>query len=199
MSHAATTVTTNSLLMTCQVTLISPHGSSRKARVLLDSGSSASFVSERMARSLNLPCSRQATRLFGVAGLAHGSPSHFVTNFRVSPCSNFKKSFDVSAIILPQVTCDLPTHPITADCTWSHLEGLQLADPDFGHSCAVDVLLGVDVFAETLLQGQRVGPPGCPMAIETEFGWVLAGAVCKHPSTKHISCHASLLCSDDLL
>lgn len=46
---------TSSLLMTCQVMIVSPNGSSMKARALLDSGSSASFVSERMAWSLHLP------------------------------------------------------------------------------------------------------------------------------------------------
>ena len=111
------TLKTSSLLMTCQVMIISPNGSSTKARALLDSGSSASFVSERMARSLHLPHSRQSTQIFGIAGLCHGSPSHFVTNFCISPCNNFDKSFDVSAVVIPRVTCNVPAHPIPVDCT----------------------------------------------------------------------------------
>ena len=198
-SHAAATVSANSLLMTCQIMVVSADGSSRKARALLDSGSSASFVSDRLARSLNLPRSRQSTRLFGIAGLHHGSSSHFVTKFRVTSRLDPKKSFDVSAIIIPRVTCDLPAHSISVDRTWHHLEGLQLADPDFGHSRTVDVLLGVDVFVESLLHGRRVGPPGCPMALETEFGWVLAGTVDKHPPSEYLSCHVSLLTGDELL
>ena len=198
-SHAAATVSANSLLMTCQIMVVSADGSSRKARALLDSGSSASFVSDRLARSLNLPCSRQSTRLFGIAGLRHGSSSHFVTKFRVTSRLDPKKSFDVSAIIIPRVTCDLPAHSISVDRTWHHLEGLQLADPDFGHSRTVDVLLGVDVFVESLLHGRQVGPPGCPIALETEFGWVLAGTVDKHPPSEYLSCHVSLLTGDELL
>jgi len=45
----------NSLLMTCQVRVKSPNGSHAVARVLLDSASSASFVSEHLAQSLHLP------------------------------------------------------------------------------------------------------------------------------------------------
>lgn len=197
-SHTVSTLTTSSLLMTCQVGIIAPNGLSTKARALLDSGSSASFVSDRLARSLNLPRSRRSTRIFGIAGLRHGSSSHFVTNFCVTPLNNSKKSFDVSAIIIPQVTHNLPARSVSGN-TWSHLEGLQLADPNFGRPCAIDILFGVDVFVETLLHGRRVGPPGCPMAIETEFGWVLAGAAGNPQPTDLLSCHASLQSGDDLL
>ena len=37
------------------------------------------------------------------------------------------------------------------------------------------VLIGVDVFASCLLQGRLSGPPNTPTAVETHFGWVLAG------------------------
>ncbi len=88
-SHAMT-----GLLMTCQVMLVSPNGSSMKARALLDSASSTSFVSERLARSLHLPHSQHSARISGIAG-PHGSPSHYVTNFVVHPWNNPTKQFGV--------------------------------------------------------------------------------------------------------
>ena len=33
---------------------------------------------------------------------------------------------------MPQVTCDLPLHPIPLQTEWSHLSDLHLADPGFG-------------------------------------------------------------------
>jgi hypothetical protein len=85
------------------------------------------------------------------------------------------------------------------DPSWNHLNGLQLADPDFGCPGSIDVLLGVDVFVGTVLQGRRAGPPGSPAALETEFGWVLAGSA-DHPSTTElVSHHVSLLSGDELL
>ena len=101
-----------------------------------------------------------------------------ITNFHVSPLVCPTKRFDVSAIIVPQVTCSLPVCPLppASEPVWHHLNGIQLADPNFGVPGAIDVLLGVDIFAATLLQGRRTGPPGYPTAIETEFGWVLAGS-----------------------
>ena len=53
--------------------------------------------------------------------------------------------------------------------------GLPLADPGFGEPQRVDVLLGVEVFVDILRHGQRTGPTGSPVALETDFGWVFCG------------------------
>ena len=45
----------------------------------------------------------------------------------------------------------------------------------FGLPGHIDLLLGADIFVSVLRQGQRMGPPGAPVALETEFGWVLSG------------------------
>ncbi len=198
--HAATGLKPNALLMTCQVVVSSPDGTSIKARALLDSASSASFVSKRLVNSLRLPRSHHTTRISGIAGLSHKSQSHSVADFVVCSCDNSSKQFRVSAIIVPKVTCDLPIHPIPLDPDWSHLKGLKLADPIFGSPGAIDLLLGVDLFLETLLHGRRRGPPGAPRALETKFGWVLAGAADRHPvSCSLVSHHVALLSGDDLL
>ena len=63
-------------------------------------------------------------------------------------------------------------HPVPFDLKWEHLSGLSLADPTFGQPGRVDVLLGVDVFAEVFHEGRRTGPPTSPVAFETEFGWI---------------------------
>lgn len=103
-------------------------------------------------------------------------------------------------MIVHRVTCNLPIHLVSIGSDWSHLKGLSLADPTFGLPSAVDILLGVDVFAEALLQGRRSGPPDSPTALETEFGWVLAGTANKlSPTTDFVSHHVSVSPGDDLL
>ena len=59
-SSMASGVTSNTLLMTCRVYVEAPDKSTVEARALLDSGSSASFISERLANSLSLPRSTSA-------------------------------------------------------------------------------------------------------------------------------------------
>ena len=75
---AAASLAPNSLLMTCRVLVEVPDGSTVNATALLDSASSASFVSERLVKSLCLPCLHQSTTICGVAGL---------TLFNLSPIS----------------------------------------------------------------------------------------------------------------
>ena len=80
------------------------------------------------------------------------------------------------------------------------MSGLQLADPEFGKPGRVDLLLGVDVFTEVMMQGRRVGTPGTPTAFETTLGWVLTGKPGHHVISNHaIALHSSILSSDDVL
>ena len=188
-------------MMTCQVLVKAPDNSSVKAHALLDSASSTSFVSERLAQSLCLPRFHHNIRISGIAGLSHQSPLQSVATFDVSPVHNTARSLCVSAIVVPRVTCDLPVQPIHFNSQWTHLKDLKLADPDFGRPGRIDILLGIDVFTDVLLHGRRSGPPGSPIAFETMFGWVLAGRTNLHTSVclSIATHHVSVTSNDDLL
>lgn len=162
----------NILLMTCQVMVETPQGVV-KARALLDTGSSASFVSERLAQSLHLRRFTQNAKIYGIAGLPHSDGKQSVTQFLVSSIHSPGTRHNVSAFIVPQVTGDLPVYPITPEQSWKHLVGLTLADPEYNRPGRIDILLGVGVFVEVIRQGRRCGPRNSPTALNTEFGWVL--------------------------
>ena len=101
---------------------------------------------------------------------------------------------------MPCVTCDLPVKPVLSGLDWNHLSGLTLADLDFGRPGRIDLLLGFDIFVETL-HGRRTGPTGTPVAFEIVFGWVLAGSTNRlSPETYINASHHSLVATgDDLL
>ena len=136
--------------MTCQIAIHAPDGSSIQARGILDSGSSASFVSERLAQSLRLRRSTRNIHISGVAGISHNSPIHSVAAFEISSLTNPADKLNVSAIVVPHVTRDLPVQPVHFKSNWSHLSGLYLSDPEFGQPGKIDVLLGVDVYANVM-------------------------------------------------
>ena len=112
-SNLATGLASNTLLMTCWVLIHSPSGSVMKVRALLDSASSASFISERLTHLLEFPRTRQNVRISGVAGLSHGVPSHSIVQFAIAPLQSPADKSQVSAIVIPRVTCDLPVNPVT--------------------------------------------------------------------------------------
>ena len=202
-SNAAVKLKSSALLMTCKVLITSPDGLNVEARALLDNASSASFVSERLVQSLNLPRTRQKFHIFGIAGSSPRSPVQSTANIQVKSMRPKGKVIDNTAIIVP---CDLPVSPIPYDPSWEHLSGIDLADPMFGVPGRIDLLLGVDVFVSVLLPNRRAGLPGTHVALETEFGWVLCGnsESSSHSPTKQVprnvtSFCASLSSNDDML
>ena len=83
---------------------IAPDGSAVEARALLDCASSASFVSERLTESLNLPRTNQTTIITGVAGLSRKSAVQSITHFSISSMTSPSEKFDVTTVV---VTCYL--------------------------------------------------------------------------------------------
>ena len=124
--------------MTSSVLAESPDGSVMEARAMLDSGSSASFVSERLAQCLNLHRSNQSTRITGVAGFVRNS-SQPIASLQISSLRRPDAKFNVTAVVVPCVTSDLPLQPIPSDHKWNHLSNLQLADPNFGQPGRIDL------------------------------------------------------------
>ncbi len=193
----------NTLLMTCQVLIHAPNGSQIRARGLLDTGSSTSFVSQRLVQSLGLQRSSKNLKITGIAGISHNSPLHSISTFYISPTNSPNEKMPVTAVVVPRVTCDLPVQPTPFDSKWEHLSDLNLSDPDFGRPGRIDILLGVDIYTEVLLQGRRKGPTGSisPVAFETTFGWVLAGKTGKlsTPPDKITNYHVAVTSGDDIL
>ena len=130
--------------------------------------------------------------------MSHRSPLHSVVSFDISSPS---EKIEVTVVAIPHVTSELPLKPVHLNATWSHLSDLHLADPYFRRPGKIDILLGVDIYANVLLYGRWNGPPGSPVTFETKFGWVLAGKT----STSNLSyCsvtshHVSVASSDEFL
>ena len=199
-SHIATGLRTNSLLMTCRVTVKSPNGCSTEARGLLDSASSVSFISERLAQCLRLYRTHQSAQISGIAGLSH---PRTLSLSLPSLCPLFiliARRYLLLPVVL-RIMCDLPTHKVSMQPTWKHLSGLQLSDPEFGKPDRIDLLFGVDVFSEVMKHIRRRSAQGSPTAFETTLGWVLAASHVPQIIHSHhaILLHTSALSGDELL
>ena len=166
----------------------------------MDSGSSTSFITERFAQTLRLKRSTRNIRVVGIAGISTGPPLQSVATFSISPVHSPQDKLTVSAIVVPRVTCDLPVQQIPFSSDWNHLSDLQLADPEFGQPGRIDLLLGIDVYTDVVLQGRRSGPAGTPAAFESLFGWVLARRIDPDTvPTEFPSHHVSTSFDDDIL
>ena len=102
----------------------------------------------------------------GIAGISHKLPIQSVTRFQLSSLQPSGRKIDVTAVVVPKVTCDLPLKPVTFEIDWTHLLDLPLANPEFGQPSRIDILLGADIFIEVLCQGWRNGPTGTPQLLK---------------------------------
>ena len=199
-SHTSQLDNNQVLLMTCRVQVTAPDGYVTQARALLDSASSTSFVTERLAQLLRLPRRRCDMRVCGIGGSASQSVPKGMVSFDVARRDCGSSPISVQAVVLSKVTADLPLQRVPAKRSWKHLNKLQLADPDFGTPGRIDILLGADVFSQAMRHGRRRGPLGSPIAFNTTFGWVLAGTVSSiGRGVKATTYCASVLPSDELL
>ena len=120
-SHIAHGHTRDPLLMTCRLLVKSPDGPFTEARGFLDSGSSVSFITERLVQTLGLACSTSEMQVLGIAGIIHPSTRQTVTSFMISPIHCRDKSINLSAVVIPQVTCELPISAVPYSPSWKHL------------------------------------------------------------------------------
>ena len=167
----------NALLMTCKIMVSSTNGSSVEARAILDPGSTTSFITERLANTMRLNGSKQAVHITGIMGTMARASTPSVTTCMVSPIYGDRTPLDISAVILLNITRDMPIRRITIQTGWSHIDDLMLADPKFGEPGRIDALFGVEVYVNVLNDGRQKGPPGALMTFETDYRWILCGSV----------------------
>ena len=136
--------------------------------LIAHSGSTVSFILERLTQALRLSRSQQQATIYGVAGLAHGNTMQSIGNFVTSPttCNSKRKEISVTTMIVPRVTYNLPLNSMELDAKWKHFSDIQLADPKFCSPSKIDLLLGVDIFITVLFNSWQFGPPGSPTVLE---------------------------------
>lgn len=89
----------------------------------------------------------------------------------------------------------MPRHKINE---WSHIQGLQLADPKYLDPGDIDLLIGARVYAEIILPGLMKGPSHAPIAQLTKIGWILSGALDQNSQNSIASCSFSVCEENDL-
>ena len=187
------------LLMTCQVKVVAPNGAVTKARALLDTGSSTSFISEHLVQLLRLSRKSCTSQVSGIGDVFYHA-SRGVTRFHISRVKEGGITIPVQATILKKITTDLPSNSVRFKQGWDHLKKIELADPEFGTPAKIDLILGADVYNSVIRHGRRSGPPGSPTAHRTALGWVLAGTVHASGLIKQTNtCCVSSLVGDEAL
>ena len=146
------------------------------ARILFDSGSQRSYITNKLRLKLELPSLRKEKLVIKTFGNNDSSLKELdVVQFKIY--SKFVSSFIyVEALSVPVICSPLKNQNINAPHKrYQHLEGLTLADHGYGDvDTDVNILIGVD-FYYSFLSGKIVRGEEGPVALESSLGWILAG------------------------
>ncbi|XP_051166617.1 uncharacterized protein LOC127284933 [Leptopilina boulardi] len=190
LSCGAAQVPTEALLATAIVDLVNDQGKTKTCRVFLDGGSQANFVTEEVAKFLNLHRTSVGISVSGINDIST-EVKHLVYGTVKSRFNNYQKRLDF--LVLPQITNDIPSIPIKP----SILEipkNIQLADPDFYQPGKIDLLIGVKVFFKLMCLGQ-IPIKEQPNAVfqKTHFGWIVAGELKINSFRQNeVKCHVAI-------
>lgn len=181
------------LLATAIVRVKDKFGMSHLLRVFIDQGSEETIISERAVQLLSLPRKSEDMPLTGLNDAPLGKANKSVRIQVESAINDF--AFDTDALVMKSIIKP-KTHDRNKLRKWKHLKNLDLADPDLLSDNYIDLLFGVDIYALILLDGLRKGKPHEPIAQNSEFGWLVFGAMSDQKSF-NIHVHAISL-SDQL-
>ena len=184
-------------LGTCQAT-VDAGGRRQKARALMDSGSSMSFITNRLVQQLKARKIRESTQFTGVSQLSVPE-ARYKVDLELIP-SGDQPPVRMRAVVLDTITGDLPSFHLQGVRKQPFLQGLALADPQFDQPGSVDLLFGMDVLDEVLQPGRVSSPDKKIHAWETIYGWSLRGKCQPGPSSNPVHlCRPADQDTDDLL
>ena len=101
------------LLMTCQVVIRGTEDCSTQARVLLNSGSETSFITERLAQQLRLPSRWQGPAVTCIGGSTPQIRSKGLVSIQIADTSQAGKVNPVEALVLPKITSNTPAYLVS--------------------------------------------------------------------------------------
>ena len=167
------------LLQTAQA-IVSKTGSaeqSRNIRIILDSGSQRSYITDRLKKELKLEVDNQETMLIKNFGSKEEKPqSCDVVHFSIKLLDG--KNMQLSACSVPLICEPLTRHTLAlAKNMYDHISDFLLADYLTGTAPVdLDILIGSDQYWQLLTGEVRRGDSG-PMPIHTRLRWVLSEPV----------------------
>jgi hypothetical protein len=189
--------TPTAILSTAKVLVKDFYGNWQPCRAVIDGGSQVNFITSALAKHLRLTLRKCSLDVTGIGQSSHLSAKGIVT-CKVASVHNLKNSLLVDAVIIPQISSELPASPLPEDLK-KRFSSLTLADSEFHRPAKIDMLLGAQAFSEMLTDGLSL-IKGQPSALHTIFGWVLMGNVnFKNPSQVTQSLFVSTPSTETLL
>lgn len=175
------------ILPTALVNVYDGFKNKQTCRVLLDSGSQCSFITESCVQRLQLKRSNAKLTVSGIGGCKTGYTKGSVS-ITITPGNRDEPLIRIEALILPKLTSKQPQSGQKVNI--SYFNQFDLADPFFYKSADIDILIGSDKFFELLVDGKITTPNNLIMQ-NTVLGWIIAGQLPDHQAIQSLTISTS--------
>lgn len=168
-----------------------------QCRGLLDTCSTTNFMTENLAKKLNLKRNKCQVPIGALNSMTTYSKEMITTTIS-SNNSNLHKT--LTFLIIPEIASNIPDQPIQRELI-KIPSNIQLADPEFHVPAPVDILLGAGPTLSLLSIGQiQVSLPNKQDLFiqKTLLGWIIGGSPpSTHLKSRH-ACHVTTPVEFDL-
>ncbi|XP_076549217.1 uncharacterized protein LOC143306777 [Osmia lignaria lignaria] len=159
------------------------------ARLLVDSGSELSFVSEDLVEQLGLQRTQSSISITGIGG-KKSTQTRGIVSLHLQSLYN-TSSISIQTHVLRTLTTILPSSEAPHQ-DWPHLNRLKLADPEFYKPRPIDVIIGADNYGRIIKSNVIKGSPSMPVAQLSIFGWLVIGPARRRQARAYSSFNASI-------
>ncbi|XP_070529049.1 uncharacterized protein [Cardiocondyla obscurior] len=151
------------------------------------------YSKEDLIKQAQIKRTAASIPLLGIGGTYSGKTKGVVSIYLQSIHDSNSKC-KIKTYILPKLTKKLPPYK-TDKRSWSHTNGLSLADPKFYNPGIINIIIGADNFGLIIRDGLIQGDITEPVAQSTIFGWILSGPTSMNNTSQHIN--QAYHCSED--
>ena len=167
------------LMQTAKTDIKNPvNGIRQNARILLDSGSQRTYITESLAKKLNLTLGDKDEFMLVTFGSAKPKRTES-RNTKLDIVLKDGSILTISANVVPQIAESIQRRPVnlkTLD-NWNYLwNEFSLADdlPTERETSSVELLIGNDYYLDIILPQKMEVQPGLYM-LGSKLGWILSG------------------------
>ncbi|KAG5868082.1 hypothetical protein JTB14_001059 [Gonioctena quinquepunctata] len=186
-THLCSTLTGNNgsnytnLLSTVVVSVVNSCIPKSTARFILDTGSQANLVTVNFCKKLGLTVSKYFSSVKGLCG--NEQSVRGITTLTIASRYDSSKKYTISALLVEKITDLLPKVCVDVSVI-PGLAGICLADNNFDKPGEIHGIIGVELFGMILGKHRISRVTSTPVAVETEFGYVVMGKIPCGPGKK---------------
>ncbi|XP_075253325.1 uncharacterized protein LOC142345123 [Convolutriloba macropyga] len=160
------------IILPTSIFSVDNNGKTTVITAILDSGSQSNLITEDEVQRLIL---RKEKAKGSVLKLGDQEVNNIKGSVNLILKTKAEDFISIRATVLAKLTSNLPSHQVKVS-SWTKLQDLNLAVPNFNQPSTVDLIIGAGHYEELMIGDNRIKEPQKPITYHlSSFGWLVIG------------------------